>query len=81
MLPCLPLGCLRGLSSISRAALFLRPGNSKLVLRWRIGRGVGVLRESEKMLLRSILCEGVWNGFLLGSSLGMRRSHAVSVAV
>ena len=31
----------RGLSNISRA-LFLRPGSSKLVLSWRIGKGLGV---------------------------------------
>ena len=26
------------------------------------------LRERDKMLLRAILCEGVWNGFLLGQA-------------
>ena len=42
MLLFLPLGCLRGQFNIFRA-LFLRPGSSKLVLCYQIGRVFGVL--------------------------------------
>ena len=45
-----------------------------LALSWPIGRGSlqlldsSHLRERDKMLLRSILSDGVWNGFLLGTA-------------
>ena len=75
-----PLRMLAGLSNIFRV-LFLRPGSSKLMLSCRIRRVLGVrcswISEDlynfsplptcgkDKLLLRSILCGGVWNGFLL----------------
>ena len=77
-----PLRCFRDLSNMFRV-LSSMPGNSKLVLSWRRGRGLEVpsfwmleglynylplptCAERDKMLLRSILRGGVWNGFLLG---------------